>query len=232
MQFFILVLTACGILFLFRLYHLASDDYILTKKNTTLEDVFNAAFICFGIALLFSRIFYVILNPKSVFLNPLGFLLFPYFPGLSSTGAIIGGTVALFAFFRVKKIPLERVFDFFSISLTFVLPVGMIGYLILSQDFTTGNTVKLILYTVMLVASNIYLYPKVSSLEIKDGTITALFLIFFTPISLLANAIDHPGISYFVSHKENFILLFILIISVGFILKREIVGRIAIKDEK
>lgn len=211
---------------------MANDDYILTKKNTTLEDVFNAAFICFGIVLLFSRIFYVFLDPKPVFLNPLGFLLFPYFPGLSSTGAIIGGIIGLLFLSRIKKIPLGRIFDFFSISLTFVLPVGMIGYFILSQDFTTGNIVKLILYTIMLAASNIYLYPKASSLEIKDGTITALFLTFFALISLLANAIDHPGVNYFATHKENFILLFMLIISVGFILKQEIVGRIAIKDGK
>ncbi|MBI4097609.1 MAG: prolipoprotein diacylglyceryl transferase [Candidatus Levybacteria bacterium] len=230
MEFFILVLIACGILFLFRLYHLANDDYILTKKNTTLEDVFNAAFVSFALALLFSRIFYVIFNPNPLFLNPLGFLLFPYFPGLSGTGAIIGGIVALTAFFKVKKIPLGRIFDFFSISLTFVLPPGIIGYFILSQDFTTGNIVKLVLYVVMLAASNIYLYPKASSLEIKDGTISALFLAFFSLTSLLGGAIDNPGINYFVTHRENFILLFIMSVSIGFILKREIVGRINIKD--
>lgn len=232
MQFFIIVLVVCLVLFLFRIYHLANDDYILIKKNITLEDIFNVAFISSGSALLFARIFYVFLNPKPVFLNPLGFLLFPYFPGLSSTGAVIGGILAILAYARVKKIPLARVFDFFSISFIFVLPVGMIGYFILSQDITTGNIVKLVLYTLMLAASNIYLYPKASSLEIKEGTISALFLVFFSLISLLANAIDHPGTNYFISHKENFILLLILITSTGFILKQEIVGRIAIKDGK
>jgi len=102
----------------------------------------------------------------------------------------------------------------------------MIGYFLLSQDFSTGNIVKLILYTLLLVASNIYVYPKASSFELKDGTISALTLVFFSLISLLAAAIDNPGISYFLSHRENFILLIILLLSVGLILKREILGRI------
>lgn len=232
MQFFIIVLVFCLVLFLYRIYHLANDDYVLVKKNITLEDIFNAVFICSFIALLISRIFYVFMNPSPLFFNPLGFLLFPYFPGLSSTGAIIGGTLTLLVYARIKEIPVGRVFDFFSISFIFVLPFGVIGYFLLSQDFTVGNIVKLVLYSVLLIASNVYLYPKASSLEIKDGTISFLFLIFFALISLLASAIDHPGTNYFLSHKENFILLFILVVSVSLILKQEIIGRIAIKDGK
>src|SRR3989344_4638147 len=222
MQFFIFVLVICLVLFLYRIYHLANDDYVLLTKNITLEDIFNAVFVCSLVSLLFSRFFYVFMNPNPVFLNPLGFLLFPYFPGLSITGAILGGALALFLFCKKKKIPRARVFDFFSISFIFVLPFGFIGYFLLSQDFTTGNIIKFILYCLILVASNIYLYPKASTLEIKDGTISALFLVFFSLISLLGVAIDHPGISYFISHRENFILLLILILSIGIILKQEI----------
>ena len=232
MQFFIFVLTGALVLFLFRLYHLANDDYVLVKKNITLDDIFNAAFVCSAVALLFSRIFYVFMNPETVFLNPLGFLLFPYFPGLSLTGGLIGGILALFFYCRRKKIPRARFFDFFSISFIFVLPFGFIGYFLLSQDFTTGNIIRFILYCLILIASNIYLYPKASVLEIKDVTTSALFLVFFSLISLLAGAIDHPGTAYFISHRENFILLLILILSIGIILKQEIVGRIAIKDGK
>lgn len=226
MQFFIFVLIGALVLFLFRLYHLGSDDYVLAKKNITLDEVFNAALVCSLVALLFSRIFYVFMNPEPIFLSPLGFLLFPYFPGLSSTGALIGGILTLFLYCRKKKIPRARVFDFFSISFIFALPFGFIGYFLLSQEFSTGNIVKFILYCLMLAASNIYLYPKAGALEIKDGTISALFLVFFSLISLLGGAIDHPGISYFISHKENFILLLILFISIVIVLKQEILGRI------
>lgn len=232
MQFFIFVLVICLVLFLYRIYHLANDDYVLLKKNITLEDIFNAVFVCSAVSLLFSRFFYVFMNPDPVFINPLGFLLFPYFPGLSITGAILGGALALFLFCRRKQIPRARVFDFFSISFVFVLPFGFIGYFLLSQDFTTGNIVKFALYTLILFASNIYLYPKASSLEIKDGSISALFLAFFTLISLLSSAIDHPGTSYFITHKENIVLLVILFVSLGIIIKQELTGRISLKNGK
>lgn len=232
MQFFIFVLAVCLVLFLYRIYHLATDDYILIKKNITVEDIFNAVFVCAIFSLLFSRIFYVLMNPHPVFLNPLGFLLFPYFPGLSVTGAILGGALALFLFCKRKKIPRARVFDFFSISFIFVLPFGFVGYFLLSQDFATGNIVKFISYSLILFASNIYLYPKASSLEIKDGTTSALFLVFFSLISLLASAIDNPGTFYFISHKENFILLAILFFSLGIIIKQELTGRISLKNGK
>ncbi len=230
MQFFILVLLVCLVLFLYRIYHLANDDYVLIKKNITLEDIFNAVFACSLVSLLFSRLFYVLMNPDPVFINPLGFLLFPYFPGLSITGAILGGAFALFFFCRRKKIPRARVFDFFSMAFIFVLPFGFLGYFLLSQDFTTGTIVKFVLYSLILFASNIYLYPKASSLEIKDGTISALFLVFFSLISLLSSAIDNPGTSYFLTHKENFILAAILFISMGIIIKQELTGRISIKN--
>jgi len=100
MQFFIIVLIIDFVLFLFRLYHVANDDYVLIKKNKTLEDVFNVAFITALIALLISRFFHVFLNPQPVFLNPLGFLLFPYFPGLSLTGGVIGGSIFLLFYLR------------------------------------------------------------------------------------------------------------------------------------
>jgi|SRR3989344_9282221 len=232
MQFFIIVLIVSLVLFLFRLYHLAVDDYVLTKKNITLDDIFNVAFIASLISLFFSRAFFVFANPSNVFMNPLGFLLFPYFPGLSLTGGIIGGILALFLLGRKKKFPIGRVFDFFALSLVFVLPVGFVGYFFLSQDITAGNFIKLALYVLIFFVSNIYLYPKASSLEIKDGTISGLFLVFFSLISLLGRAVDNPGVSYFISHKENFILLFILLFSTSFILKQEIVGRLSFKNGK
>ena len=96
MGFFILVLLVCLLLFLGSLYFLASDDLVLLRKDTSLERVFDMALVMTFSSLLSARILYVVLNPGPGFLNPLVFFLFPYFPGLSLTGALIG---ALFAFF-------------------------------------------------------------------------------------------------------------------------------------
>lgn len=211
---------------------MAYDDYVLIKKGITLEDVFNTVFVCSLISLLFGRIFYIIFHPEPIFLNPLGFLLFPYFPGLSLTGGIIGGVLALLTYSKTKKFPLGRVFDFFALSFVLVLPIGLMGYIFLSKDITLGNNVKLVLYLIILIVSNIYLYPKASALEIKDGSLAILFLIFFSLITLLGSAIDHPGIGPFLGNLENFMLLGILIISLGLLLKQEILGRVSIKNGK
>lgn len=232
MQFFIIVLVICLVLFLFRLYHLANDDYMLIKRNITLEEVFNLAIISSLISLGFARVFYIVFHPEPVFFNPLGFLLFPYFPGLSMTGGIFGGILSLLAYVRFKKFPAGRIFDFYTVSLIFVLPVGLIGYFLLSKDITIGNTVKLAMYVIILIFSNIYLYPKARALEIKDGTLSVLFLIFFSLISLLGSAVDNPGIKYFLSHRENLVLIIILIASIGLLLKLELIGRAFIRNGK
>lgn len=232
MSFFFVILIICLVLFLFRLYHVANDDYVLVKKNISLDAIFNCAFINGAISLLFARIFYVIFNPDPVFLSPLGFLIFPYFPGLSLLGGLLGGALGLFVYSRMKKFPIGRVFDFFTVSLTFILPFGLIGYFLLSQEFSVGGTVKLVLFTVMALAANLYLYPKASSLEIKDGGISMLFLIFFSLIMLLTSAIDNPGISNFVDQKENLIYLTMLAVGIILIIKQETHGRIKIKRAK
>lgn len=225
MSFFFIILIVCLVLFLFRLYHVANDDYILVKKNISLEEIFNCAFFYAIVSLLFARIFYVVLNPSPVFFSPLGFLIFPYFPGLSLVGGFIGGTVALYLYGRRKKFPMGRVFDFFTVSFSFILPFGLIGYFLLSQDFSVGGLVKLIIFTIIALASNLYLHPKASSLEIKDGSISILFLIFFSLTMILTNAIDNSGISNFISHKENFVYLFLLAIGIVLIIKQEIFKR-------
>jgi prolipoprotein diacylglyceryltransferase len=232
MSFFFIVLIICLVLFLFRLYHVANDDYVLVKKNVSLDEVFNCAFVCGLIALLFARIFYVILNPNPIFFSPLGFLIFPYFPGLSLFGGLIGGIIALFIYSRVKKFPLGRIFDFFAVSFTFILPVGLLGYFLLSQEFSIGGTVKLVLFLIIAFAANLYLHPKASSLEIRDGSISILFLIFFSLTMLLTGAIDHPGINYFISHKENLVYLAMLAIGIILIIKQETTGRIKPKNAR
>ena len=184
MQIFFIVLIICLVLFLFRLYHLANDDYVLIKKNVTLEQVFNCAFIVSLVGLFSARFFYVLFHPLHIYLNILGFILFPYFPGLSLVGGLLGGILALFIYCRKMNFPLGRVFDFFTMALIFVLPVGLVGYFLLSGSLTTGGLVRLGMYIIIFLSANIFLYPKAPSLEMKEGTSSVLFLIFFSNSSL------------------------------------------------
>src|SRR3989344_6058385 len=95
MHLLILVILLCFFIFLFALFVLTRDDFVLIRKDVTLDVVFNISFVAFAVSLTSSRILYVILNPSSDFLNPLVFLLFPYFPGLSLLGAVAGRVLFL-----------------------------------------------------------------------------------------------------------------------------------------
>lgn len=232
MAFFFVVLIICFVLFLFRLYHVANDDYVLVKKNISLEEIFNAAFVSGLVSLFFARLFYVILHPDPIFLNPLVFFIFPYFPGLSLLGGILGGILALILYGRAKKFPMGRVFDFFTVAFTFVLPVGLLGYFLLSGDYSIGGWVKLGLFTAIALAANLYLHPKASSLEIRDGSISILFLIFFSLTMLLTSAIDNSGVNYFINHKENLVYLSLLVVGIIFIIRQEMMGRKSSRNGK
>lgn len=232
MTFFFLVLIICFALFLFRLYFVAKDDLVLAKKNITLQNVFDSAFVTGIFSLFFARLFYVIFNPDPVFLNPLVFLIFPYFPGLSLLGGVLGGVLTLFLFARYFKFPIGRVFDFFTVSLTFVLPIGLIGFFILSGEYSVGGLVKLIMFTVIGLFANLYFYPKARSLEIKDGSISILFLIFLSLTMLLTASIDYSGINNFIKNPQSMFYILILISGIVMFIKQELMGRKKVKSAK
>jgi phosphatidylglycerol:prolipoprotein diacylglycerol transferase len=136
MIFFITNLFICFFIFLFCLYLLARDDFILLRKSITLEQIFNYAFISALIALLSGRIMYVFFHPSLQYLNPLIFLIFIYFPGISVVGAIIGVIIFLFFISRKKKVPRGRIYDVFSLSFLTAFASNLIITQLFSVIFT------------------------------------------------------------------------------------------------
>src|SRR5258706_13282955 len=96
------------ILFLFCTYVLSREDFILLRKNISLEQVFNTIFISLPATFLASRVGYVFLNPRMHFLNPFIFLLIPYFPALSLIAAIIATLLFLYIYTKNQRMPFER----------------------------------------------------------------------------------------------------------------------------
>ena len=133
MEFFIFILLICLLIFLGSLYLLANDDFVLLRHDVSMERVFDMGLVMSILSLLGARILYVVLNPSASFLNPLVFIMFPYFPGLSLTGALVGALFAFFLFYaKDAKAPRGRLLDFFSISFLATLPPGFLGFLLLS----------------------------------------------------------------------------------------------------
>ncbi len=130
------------IVFLLSLYLLTREDFVFVRRNVSLEQIFDVAFLDSLVALLFARIIFVAFHFKLAYLNPLVFFLVPYFPGLSVSGAMLGSFFFLLWVSRSKKIPTGHLFDVFSVSFFYAFSVTLFGYGILAlvhRQFLVGT---------------------------------------------------------------------------------------------
>lgn len=208
MQFFFIVIIICFIIFLFSLYSYSHDDFILLRKDVSTENVFNYAFFGGVISLIFARIFYVLSNPDPAFLNPLVFLIFPYFPGLSFLGAVFGGCLFFLILLRRKKIPVARVLDFFSLSFLASMPVGFIGYSILSGDRSYFLISQFFFYLLLSLVFVFIFIPRFKT-DRKDGVLGLIFLISVSLNYLIKNFLYKIELT----SLENLTSLAILLVS-------------------
>jgi len=225
MHLLIFVLIICFFIFLFSLYFLANDDLIIIRKDMPMDKVFNTAFLTAFVALFFARFFYVIFYPREVFFSPLGFLLFPYFYGLSLLGGVLGGAIFLTVYAKYQKLPVARTFDFFAVAFLSCLPIGLLGFFILAgKGYFSIFILSFLVYLIMLVFFIKILLPFSVRGRIKNGSLSAIFLFCFSIITFLSGIISNFKNFRLVS-LENFIILILLLASVTLILKQEIVGK-------
>lgn len=222
MQFFIFVLVICLFIFLFCIYSLSKDDIVLLRKDVSMERFFNIIFIGSLICLIFARFFYGLFYVKQFLTTPFVFLLFPYFPGLSLLGGVVGAVI-FFLYLALNKkspLPLGRISDFCSIGFLITLPVGFLGYFMFSEDsFSPVRTISLmVIYSILFSIFWKIMLPQMINGKFKDGTITFLFLICFSVISFISNIIGNfKGILTL----ENIILSLMFLVSVAALIRQE-----------
>lgn len=215
--FFFLVI---GIfIFLFRLHSLSKEDFVFIRCNVSLEQLFNFAILIFIISLFFSRLIYVLEQPKSIFLNPLVFLLVPYYPGLSFGGGVVLGVLALIYIARRRNLPVGRIMDFFSLSFATVLPFAFFVSAFIFKNPFFVYTLLFILFSIVSVFCNKFLYKRLSRGDIKDGVISASFFSFFSFFLLLAVSFIKVSDKQNVISLTSLILLTSLLVSSGFLLR-------------
>lgn len=222
MEFFILILLLCFIIFLFYLHIAAKEDFVLIRKNISLENLFDISFLTGFAALFGARLFYVLFNPSTQYLNPLVFFGLPYFPGLSVSGGIIGACVFLFFYGRRNRLPTSRIADFFSIAFLLSVPVGFAAAALLGER---GNAI--LFYTAAILSLLLFvffaklLFPKLLGGQYKDGTITYLFLMNFPLVFLLSQIISRASLRQFYFIPEDGIMLGIFLIGIILYMKQE-----------
>ncbi len=227
MQFLIIILILSLVVYLFALHVLAKEDLVFVRKNITLETLFNLSFYSAGLGILLSRIVYVALHPSSDYLNPLVFLLFPYFPGLSLPGGIIGGILFVMLHNKRKKIPAGRILDFFALSFLTALPVGLLGsqLLIGMQDLFVGVLLPVIFLSTVFFSAKVLLPLNVRG-ELKDGSMGSLIVIILSSTLLIASLThEHFELSFY-KQFDNLLLLVLLIASLIVLLRQERKGQL------
>ena len=111
----LLLIIGC-LIYLFFTYLYSREDYIFLRKNVTLDNMFDYAFTSFLVALFTSRMGFILLHPKTIYFNPLVFLMFPYFPGLSLTAGLLFAIIFLFIRTSRNKHPSLRILNISALS--------------------------------------------------------------------------------------------------------------------
>ncbi|MFH1186977.1 MAG: prolipoprotein diacylglyceryl transferase family protein [Candidatus Levyibacteriota bacterium] len=221
MQFFILILLVCLLVFLYIIYFLSKDDLIIIRKNVAMEFLFNTVFLTAFSSLFFSRLLYVLIHPRPVFHTMLGFLLFPYFPGLSLAGAIIGGLLFLYPYLKNKEMPYGRIMDFFSLGMLAALSVGYLGVIILSEV----SARLLALFTLYLIGSISmlkFLFPLFLRGRIRDGSLALILIALVSFFSMVSWFLDNNYMKFF--ETENTMLFILFCFSLSLFIFREFIN--------
>lgn len=222
MQFFLIVIAVCFFLFLFYLHVLSKEDFVFFRKNVSLESLFNVAFLTGFAALFTSRLFYVLFHPAMAFVNPLVFFGIPYFPGLSLSGALVGAVIFLYVYGRVRKAPVERIGDFFTLPVLLIAPLGLLSAAVLSGREEAVFFVLAACFTFFLfIFFAKFLFPKLSGGQYKDGTLSYLFLMNFPLVILLASIISRASLKKFYFTPEDVILFGLFLLGTTLYVRQE-----------
>ncbi len=220
----IVLLIACFFIGLFTLYTVSNDDFILLRKHITVTKIFDIAFLTVIVGLFAARLFYVVFHFSPGFLNPLVFFLFPYFPGLSLSGGIIGGVILLIIYSFSGKLPAGRIFDIFSLSLFSTLPLGLVMEFIVSKKVLPsffllgGACIALVVY--------INLFRHFQKGTNKDGSISFLFLASFSLIMFLTHAVGREKTLFLLTYDTILLALLFIVSTFLFIQKEKPFARI------
>lgn len=207
-------------IFLFCLYAFSNDDFVLLRKNITLTQVFNIAFITSLVGIFFSRFFYVLFHFSPTFLNPFVFFVFPYFTGLSQGGGVLGSMIFMILYFKSKKLPFARVFDFFSLSFLCSLWVFFsIQQIILLVEKKPVDPVAFIYPIIYLILFLVFVWFFVRE-KLRDGTAGLVTLIVFSFVSLFQNLMTRVGKASLVT-PEDIIYIFLFLSSLILLIKEE-----------
>ena len=220
MQYFIFLLIFCFFVFLFTLFGLSKDDFVLFRKNVDTEKIFNTAFMVGIWGLFCARLFFVILNFRPIYLNLLAFVLFPYFPGLSLPGGLLGGSILLIFLLKGKKYPEGRIFDFFIASFLGALCIGAI--ILFGIDFYFTKKIPLFIGFQAIISFVLFLiaFRATQNQSIKEGSNGLMSIILLSVFFIASLLVERPYVWIHIG-KESSLWIVNLLVAFIFLLKQD-----------
>lgn len=224
-----LAILVCFFLFLYIVYYLSRDDFVLTRKDIPVTRVFSLVFLTGVVALFSARFFFALTYPASLLLNPLGFLAFYDDFGLSLVGAMMGVEVFIYLYCLYKKMPAGKIFDLFSLAFIGVLPVGLIINFIFSLGRVELFANLLFIFSIfLLLLFGKVIYPFSAKGEIEDGSLGFIFVAIFSFLYFLTKLfLNLKDFSFL--NPESILLLTMLFSSLILLLNQEIMNKFLTK---
>jgi prolipoprotein diacylglyceryltransferase len=224
-----LAIFVCFFLFLYIVYYLSRDDFVLTRKDIPVGRVFSMVFLSGLVALLCARLLFALTYPASLLLNPLGFFAVYRYGGLSLIGALIGAEVFIYLYCQYKKLPAGKIFDLFTLAFVGVLPIGLIINFVLSFGKVELFANLLFVFSILLLLLfGKVIYPFSAKGEIKDGSLGFIFAALFSFLYFLTKLfLNLKDFSFL--NPENVLLLAMLFSSLILLLNQEMMDKFLIK---
>lgn len=208
------------ILFLFFLFSFIKEDFIFFRRNISIEKIFNIAFLTLFISFLVSRLFFVIFHFSPIYLNPLVFLAFPYFPGFSLVSGLLGGIVFLLFLRNIEKLPIVRTIDFFIVSVTGALGVIKTTEFILEAFLTKKILPGLLLESISYLLLLFFAFKLLKKEMLKEGTFSGIFFILVSLVYIFESfSKNHWKFSF--KDGEIYIYILLILFSIIYLLMRE-----------
>jgi prolipoprotein diacylglyceryltransferase len=211
------------------LYYIARDDFVIARKDVSIEKIFSLAFLTCFVTLFFARLFFVLIHPDPKLFNLLGFLAIPYFPGLSLMGGIASAELFIVLWANYKKMPIGKMLDLFTFAFMGVMPLGYIGnFLIHLGKVSLFDNIFLIVSILLLLLFVKIIYPFSNRGEIKDGSLALIFTAIISSLYFLINLFLNIKSFSFLS-IENILILIILFSSLILLVNQEIMDKFLFK---
>lgn len=218
MHFFIIIF--CFLIFFYTLYILGKDDYVLIRKNISLEQLFDFAFIGIFTGVILARILSVIFRPSLGNTSFISRLFSPSGASFSLTSVVFGCILVLYLIGKYRKLPIGRLFDFFSLALLSALPAGyLLSVLFVKKSEIIYYAIPGIFYLIFQIFFWRILLPRTTNGRLRDGNLCSFFLLIFSAVSLFVSLFYKFMHSIFRFEAEEFVLISIFIGVLLFILR-------------